>query len=61
MCKIATTSDAVCGISGKPITIANAYGKFCEDECDLQDAINKAATYKALLLGLDYLFGRKFK
>lgn len=67
MCEITTALDSagemdvVCDISGKPINISNDYGNFCEDECDLQDAINKAATYQALLLGIGDLFGRKFK
>ncbi|MBI9082730.1 MAG: hypothetical protein JEZ11_03975 [Desulfobacterales bacterium] len=30
--------DIVCATSGKPITITNEHGHFCEDECDLADA-----------------------
>ena len=44
--KLAATSgievSVMCKTSGKPITISNEYGMFCEDLCDLQK--NKDAT-----------------
>lgn len=33
-----------CKTSGKPITVSNKYGMFCEDKCDLQE--NKDAMVK---------------
>ncbi len=42
MCEIvckntANGVDVTCSISGKPITISNEYGMFCEDMCQLEE------------------------
>ena len=44
-----------CEISGKPITISNKYGMFCEDKCGMIEA--KAATM--MLDGFLKMFGPK--
>jgi len=58
MCEIKQTSapastggvnlSMTCKTSGKPITIANKYGMFCADKCDLQ--ANKNAAKQLILL-----------
>ena len=45
--------EVICTNSGKPITISNEYGMFCEDMCDYPDAKNLHKDLKAVLAPLD--------
>lgn len=48
--------DVTCKNTGKPITVSNKYGMFCEDKCDLEEAKQAANTISKMFgLNLDDL------
>ena len=41
-----------CSKTGKPITVSNKYGMFCEDLCDLQESKDALLKLKAMFPGV---------
>lgn len=53
--------EITCDKCGKPITVSNKYGMFCEDLCDLEESKKAKKTVDKLLkdlIGLGRKFGR---
>jgi hypothetical protein len=47
-----------CKTSGKPITVSNQYGMFCEDMCDLQENIDASKKLEQMLGSMSAMFDR---
>ena len=41
-----------CKTSGKPITVSNSYGMFCEDMCDLQECKDAKVEFDKFFNGM---------
>lgn len=51
--------EIVCRECGKPLTVANEHGMFCEDMCGFEESKRAAKTVKKMIEGFGKMFGRR--